>query len=74
MNFSTRDAAKKLKVSFTSLNRYIAAGKIPLPPIVRVGGIRIRLWSDKDIAIVRSTLQKLKNGRKTRYKNKVHKK
>ena len=46
---STRDAAKNLGLSFTSLNRYIAAQKIPLPPLVRVGGVRVRLWSDKDI-------------------------
>ncbi|HVO64560.1 MAG TPA: hypothetical protein VMT53_26805 [Terriglobales bacterium] len=65
---STRDAAKKLGLSFTSLNRYIAAKKIPLPPLVRVGGVRVRLWSDKDIAKVRALLPKIKNGRKLRYK------
>lgn len=65
---STRDAAKKLGLSFTSLNRYIAAKKIPLPPLVRVGGVRVRLWSDKDIAKVRALLPRIKNGRKLRYK------
>jgi hypothetical protein len=59
---------------FTSLNRYIAAKKIPLPPLVRVGGVRVRLWSDKDIAKVRAVLPKLKNGRKTRYKKKAREK
>jgi predicted DNA-binding transcriptional regulator AlpA len=71
---STRDAAKKLGLSFTSLNRYIAAKKIPLPPVVRVGGVRVRLWSDKDIAKVRAVLPKVKNGRKLRYKKKTKKK
>jgi hypothetical protein len=65
---STRDAAEKLGLSFTSMNRYIAAKKIPLPPLVRVGGVRVRLWSDKDIAKVRAVLPKIKNGRKFRYK------
>jgi hypothetical protein len=65
---STREAAKKLGLSFTSLNRYIAAKKIPLPPLIRVGGVRVRLWSDKNIAKVRAILPKLKNGRKLRYK------
>jgi hypothetical protein len=65
---STRDAAKKLGLSFTSLNRYIAAKKIPLPPLVRVGGVQVRLWSDRDIAKVRALLPKIKNGRKLRYK------
>jgi hypothetical protein len=68
---STRGAAKKLGLSFTSLNRYIAAKKIPLPPLVRVGGVRVRLWSDKDIAKVQTILPKLKNGRKTRHKKKA---
>lgn len=71
---STRDAAKKLGLSFTSLNRYIAAKKIPLPPLVRVGGVRVRLWNDKDIAKVRAVLPKIKNGRKLRYKKKTKKK
>ena len=65
---STREAAKKLGLSFTSLNRYIAAKKIPFPPLTRVGGVRVRLWSDKDIANVRAVLPALKNGRKLRYK------
>lgn len=74
IGLSTRDAAKKLRLSFTSLNRYIAAKKIPLPPLVRVGGVQVRLWSEKDIARVRAILPKLKNGRKTRYKKKARKK
>ncbi len=71
---STRDAAKKLGLSFTSLNRYIAKKKIPLPPLVRVGGIRVRLWSDQDIAKVRAVLPKIMNGRKLRYKKNAKKK
>ena len=71
---STRDAAKKLGLSFTSLNRYIAAKKIPLPPLVRIGGVRIRLWNGKDIAKVRALLPKLENGRKLRYKKAKKKK
>jgi predicted DNA-binding transcriptional regulator AlpA len=71
---STRDAAKKLGLSFTSLNRYIAAKKIPLPPLVRIGGVRVRLWSGTDIAKVRALLPKIKNGRKLRYKKAKKKK
>jgi predicted DNA-binding transcriptional regulator AlpA len=71
---STRDAAKKLGLSFTSLNRYIAAKKIPLPPLVRIGGVRVRLWNGKDIAKVRALLPKIKNGRKLRYKKAKKKK
>jgi hypothetical protein len=32
------------------------------------GGIRLRLWSPKDIQRLREALPKAKNGRKTRYK------
>jgi predicted DNA-binding transcriptional regulator AlpA len=71
---STREAAKKLGLSFTSLNRYVAAKRIPLPPLVRVGGVRVRLWNDTDIAKVQAILPKLKNGRKTRYKKKASRK
>lgn len=74
IGLSTRDAAKKLGLSFTSLNRYIAARKIPLPPLVRVGGVRVRLWSDKDVAKVQAILPKLKKGRKARYKKKASRK
>ena len=64
--YSTPQAAKKLGISLMTLNRYIAAKKIPLPP-VRVGGVRVRLWSEKEIETVRQLLPKIANGRKTRY-------
>jgi len=65
--YSTRDAANKLGISFTSINRYIADGKIPLPPLTKVGGVTVRLWSDADVERVRALLPKIANGRKTRY-------
>jgi len=65
---STREAAKKLGISFTCINRYIADKKIPVPPLIEVGSISARLWSDEDIENVRAILPKIKNGRKLRYK------
>jgi predicted DNA-binding transcriptional regulator AlpA len=65
--YSTREAAKKLGISFTSINRYITARKIPLPPVVKVGGVSVRLWNDSDIERVRAILPKIANGRKTRH-------
>jgi predicted DNA-binding transcriptional regulator AlpA len=64
---STREAAQQLGISFTSMNRYIADKKIPLPPLVKVGGVTIRLWSQQDIERVRALLPKIANGRKTRH-------
>ncbi|MBZ5505719.1 MAG: MerR family transcriptional regulator [Acidobacteriia bacterium] len=70
MNFySTSEAAKRIGVSLITLKRYMAAKKIPLPP-PRVGGMRIRLWTEQDIQKVRQLLPKIANGRKTRYKKK----
>ena len=65
--YSTREAAKKLGISFTSMNRYIADKKIPLPPLGKVGGVTVRLWSEQDIERVRALLPKIANGRKTRH-------
>ena len=66
--FSTRDAAKQLGLTATTLSRYIAAKKIPAPKTVSTGGITVHLWSRRDIDRVRKLLPKIKNGRKVRYK------
>jgi excisionase family DNA binding protein len=66
--FSTRDAAKQLGVTATTLSRYIAAKKIPAPKTVSTGGITVHLWTRRDIEHVRKLLPKIKNGRKLRYK------
>jgi len=67
--YSTPQAAKKLGISLMTLNRYIVAKKIPVPP-VRIRGVRVRLWSREDIERVRKLLPKIANGRKTRYQKK----
>ncbi len=65
--YSTREVAKHLGLHFTTFHRYIAAKKIPLPPLTRIGGVKVRLWSEKDIEQVRKLLPRIQNGRKTRY-------
>ncbi len=65
--YSTREVAKKLGLSLLSIQRYIAAGKIPVPPVLNVGGGKLRIWTDQDIEKVRQLLPKIANGRKTRY-------
>jgi predicted DNA-binding transcriptional regulator AlpA len=67
-NYSTREAAEKLGISWATLNKFIALKQIPRPPVTRVGGVRVRLWTDSDIAKARKVLPKIQNGRKTRYK------
>jgi predicted DNA-binding transcriptional regulator AlpA len=65
---STRQAAQKLGLSLPTLNKYIALKLIPTPQVTKVGGVRVRLWSDSDIEKVREILPKIANGRKTRHK------
>jgi predicted DNA-binding transcriptional regulator AlpA len=71
--FSTEQVAKLLGIGKSSLSRYILAGKIPAPPETMAGGIRLRLWSEKDIERLREVLPKIANGRKTRYQKKPKK-
>jgi len=68
--YSTREAAKKLGLSLLSIQRYIAAGKIPAPPVLNVGGGKLRIWTEEQIEHVRQLLPKIANGRKTRYTKK----
>jgi DNA-binding transcriptional MerR regulator len=65
--YSTRQAAEKLGLSLITLQRYIANRKIPVPPVTRAGGGKLRIWTEQDIERVRRVLPSLKNGRKTRY-------
>jgi len=65
--YATRDVARKLGLSLITLKRYIAAGKIPVPPLQKLGNISARLWSEADIERVREILPKIANGRKTRH-------
>ena len=65
--YSTREAAARLGLTHITLKRYIAKGKIPIPAVSKVGGVNVRLWSDKDIERVRAILPKIANGRKTRW-------
>ena len=65
--YSTREAAKKLGLDISSIQRYIKAGKIPVPPLQIVGGGKFRVWTEQDIEHVRQILPKIANGRKIRY-------
>jgi excisionase family DNA binding protein len=66
-DYSTREVAKKLGLSLLTIQRYIAANKIPFPPVRKLGGGKFRVWTEQDIEHVRQLLPKIANGRKTRY-------
>ncbi len=62
--YSTRQAAEKLGRTLVTLQRHIAAGTIDAPPLVRVGTVKVRLWTDRDIEKARKVLAGIKPGRK----------
>lgn len=62
--FSTREAAKKLGVNLVTLQRHIAARTIRVPALQRVGGVKVRLWSHRDIENARMIFADIKPGRK----------
>jgi predicted DNA-binding transcriptional regulator AlpA len=64
---STREAAKKLGIHFTTLADYIVRGKVPKPRTITVRGLTIHAWTQAEIEHVRQLLPKIANGRKTRY-------
>jgi predicted DNA-binding transcriptional regulator AlpA len=61
---STRDAAKKLGVTILTLQRHVSARTFPVPPIVKIGGVSVRLWTARDIKRARKALAGIKPGRK----------
>lgn len=66
---STREAAKKLGVTLLTLQRHVSAGTVNAPPLQKVGGVTVRLWSARDILKARRVLAATRPGRK----KKVHK-
>jgi hypothetical protein len=66
--FSTSQVAKRLRIGIKTLSRYIAEKKVPAPQIIDVGGRKVHVWTEPEIAGLRQLLPKIANGRKTRYK------
>jgi len=62
--FSTREAARQLGVTILTLQRHVSAKTLHAPPIVRVGGVKVRLWSERDIEKARKVLAATRPGRK----------
>jgi hypothetical protein len=65
-SYSTREAAGKLGVAILTLQRHIAAKTVDAPPVKKVGGVSMRLWTARDIAKARKVLQATRPGRKKR--------
>lgn len=64
-NYSTRQAAAKMRVSFRTLNRWLADGRIkPSTAIKMPNGRTLWLWRDADIARGRRLKAQLRPGPK----------
>jgi hypothetical protein len=61
---STREAAKKLGVALLTLQRHVTAKTVDAPPLQKIGGVSVRLWTARDIAKARKVLQATRPGRK----------
>jgi excisionase family DNA binding protein len=56
--YSTAQVAKMLGLHQPNLQRLIREKRIPFPPLQRVGKLRIRLWSTKDVRRAREVIRK----------------
>lgn len=66
--FSTRQAAKMLGIGLSTLSRYISDGKVPAPRTVRLGGLTVHAWTEREIERARKLIPKIQNGRHLRYR------
>ena len=62
--FSTREAAKKLGVTLLTLQRHVSAKTVDPPPLQKVGGVTVRLWTNREIEKAGKVLACIKPGRK----------
>jgi len=58
LQYSTAQVAKMLGLQQPNLQRLIREKRIPFPPLQRVGKLRIRLWTPKDVKRAREELRK----------------
>lgn len=56
--YSTEEVAKILGIDRANLQRLIRQKRIPVPPLARVGRLKIRLWTKTDIENARKALKK----------------
>ena len=47
--YSTGQAAKMLGVNRVTLQRWLIAGRVGEPKKVKMGGVEVRIWTDRDV-------------------------
>lgn len=58
--YTTKQAAEKLKVHRITLQGWIVRGWVPAPRLQNIGGGCVRLWSQRDIEKARKAIAKRK--------------
>ncbi len=53
MRVSTQQAAKLAGIGQATLHRWIESGKLKAPKLTRVGGVLVRLWSEREVDRIR---------------------
>lgn len=56
--YSTTEVAKMLGIHQPNLQRSIRQGRVAAPPVVKVGRMRIRLWTKAEVEAARKELRK----------------
>ena len=56
--YSTSQVAKLLGLHQPNLQRLIREKRIPFPPLQRIGKLRIRLWTLRDVKRAREAIRK----------------
>jgi hypothetical protein len=61
--YSTNEVARMLRMNQANLQRLIRHKRIPFPPLVQVGGLKIRLWTKTQVERARKALAKRREKR-----------
>jgi hypothetical protein len=67
--FSTRQAAEKLGCTLLTLQRHVSAKTVKAPPLQKIGGVSVRLWTNPDLEKARKVLVGIRPGRKKNKKD-----
>jgi hypothetical protein len=65
--FSTREAALELGVTLETLQNHVPKKTVDAPPLQKIGGVSVRLWTGRDIEKARKILASIKPGRKKKH-------
>jgi IS30 family transposase len=62
--YSTREVAKKLGRTLSTIQRHVSAGTIKGPRLLTFGPVQVRLWNNRDIQRARKVLAGIRPGPK----------